>query len=183
MWLPILCEGANTTSLEYPMRVELISSTTESSQLQTIQGRNVRFPPAAHFDSDTSAAPSLLLIKQLAPLDQRTLCSWPFSGNFLLCSWQHSLNAMIGCPQVFAAGWWKVAKSPERQREEEIDRERQEVRNWSRQQERQRAKRGAKDCERLSFLGRAPWSAAHSRKINWSCFCFSFFSLWITSRL
>lgn len=143
-------------------------STTESSQLQTIQGR-----AEAPFVSDTSAAPSLLLIKQVVPLDRRAVCSWPFPGNYPLCPWQHSANAMMVRLQVFAAGWRKVAKSPERQREEE--RETEKVRNWSRQQGRQSEARSKRPCETESFLGSAPWSAAHSRKINWSGFLFLFF--------
>lgn len=140
-------------------------STTESSQ--TIQGR-----AEAPFVSDTSAAPSLLLIKQVVPLDRRAVCSWPFPGNYPLCWWRHSVNAMMVRLQVFAAGWRKVAKSPERRREEERD---WKVRNGSRQQGRQSEARSKRPCETESFLGSAPWSAAHSRKINWSGFLFLFF--------
>lgn len=89
-------------------------------------------------------------------------------------SWQPGVNAMIARLRVFSAGWWKVAKSTERRREV---RKTEKGRKWGIEADSRRgsARRGAKDRVRRSFLGRAPWSAAHSRKINWSCFFFVFF--------
>lgn len=59
----------------------------------------------------------------------------------------------------------------------------QRVRNWNRQQERQSGARSKRACETKVSWQSSPRSAAHSRKINWSCFCFCFFSARITSRL
>ena len=89
--------------------------------------------------------------------------SSPFSRHFQAWMWQPDLNIL--CSTLIKGGkrrHWRDRKRKKKDREWEIEVD----------SRRGRAKRGAKERVRQSFLGTAPWSAAHSRKINWSCFLF-----------